>query len=133
MASQKVFIDLVDNEVEHQDFGSCRDKVTTFEASMESMERKIDGIRGLIVDLRNSSDVPPDFPKSMSKSHSAAPIHTMSPLTLSTSLIQNAQEGSSLYSLALQKALDGLAGMARKRKEGLSPQATWQDLANKWR
>ncbi|MCD7461256.1 hypothetical protein HAX54_045749 [Datura stramonium] len=39
MASQKVFIDLVDNEAEHQDFGSRQHKVTPFEASMESMER----------------------------------------------------------------------------------------------
>ncbi|MCD9640638.1 hypothetical protein HAX54_026045 [Datura stramonium] len=54
-----VFIDLVKSKVEHQDFGSRRDKVTPFEESMESRERKIDRIRELVVDLRNSSDVPP--------------------------------------------------------------------------
>ncbi|MCD7456326.1 hypothetical protein HAX54_031307 [Datura stramonium] len=121
MASQKVFIDLVDNETERQDFGSRQDKVTPFEARMESMERKIDRIRGLVVDLRNSSDVPSSFLESMSKSHSVAPIHTVSPLTLSTSLIQNAQEESSLYSLALQKALDGLEEMAKVKKRGDKP------------
>ncbi|MCE5167425.1 hypothetical protein HAX54_001593 [Datura stramonium] len=71
MASQKVFIDLFDNEAEHQDFGSRQDKVTPFEAIMESMGRKIDRIRGLIVDLRNSFDVPLGFSESMSNSHSA--------------------------------------------------------------
>ncbi|MCD7458964.1 hypothetical protein HAX54_039715 [Datura stramonium] len=89
MASHKVFIDLVDNEAKHQDFESRQDKVTSFEASMEC------------------------FPESMSKSHFAAPVHTVSRLAFSTALVQNAQEGSSLYSLALQKSLDGLAGMPK--------------------
>ncbi|MCE3216961.1 hypothetical protein HAX54_009722 [Datura stramonium] len=79
MASQRVFIDLVDSEVEHQDCGSHQDKIIPFEASMESMERKIDQIRGLVVDFRNSSDVPPGFLESMSKSHSAAPVYTIVP------------------------------------------------------
>ncbi|MCD9645650.1 hypothetical protein HAX54_034695 [Datura stramonium] len=77
MASQKVFIDLVDNEVEHQYYGSHQDKVTPFEASMESMKRKIDRIRGLVIDLRNSSDVASGFSESMSESHFVASVYTM--------------------------------------------------------
>ncbi|MCD7459535.1 hypothetical protein HAX54_041199 [Datura stramonium] len=88
---------------------------------MESMEMKIDRIRGLVVDLRNSSDVPPGFPESMSKSHSTALIHAVAPLTLSTSLIQNAQEGSSLYSVVLQRAFDGLAGKDKGKKREDKP------------
>ncbi|MCD7464810.1 hypothetical protein HAX54_053444 [Datura stramonium] len=123
VASQKVFIDLVDNEAEHQDFGSRQDKVTPFEASMESMGRKIDRIRGFVVDLRNSSDVPPGFSESMSNSHST-PVHTVAPLTHSTSFIQNTQEGSSLYSLSLQRALDGLEGMGKGKERGDKPSGT---------
>ncbi|MCD9639410.1 hypothetical protein HAX54_023923 [Datura stramonium] len=94
---------------------------------MESMERKIDRIKGFVVDLTNSSDVPPNFPESMSKSHSATPIHIVSPLTLSTSLIQNTQEGSSLYSLALQKALDGLERMGNEKEGGNKPSSYMYD------
>ncbi|MCD7458261.1 hypothetical protein HAX54_037729 [Datura stramonium] len=84
MASQNVFIDLINSEAEHKDFGSHQDK-------------------------------------SASKNHSAAPVYTVLSLILSTSLIQNAQEGSSLYSLALQKALDGLEGMDKEKERGDKP------------
>ncbi|MCE5166400.1 hypothetical protein HAX54_018724 [Datura stramonium] len=87
---------------------------------MESMERKIDRIRGFVVDLRNSSHVPPGFPESMSKGRSAL-VHTVVTLTLSTSLIQNVQEGSSLYSLALQRSHDGLERMGKGKERGDNP------------
>jgi len=114
MASQAIFIDLANNNDEHENLG-LRQK---FILNIRRIEGKIKRIRGIMTNLRGSIEMPPDFSKPLSEADFITPTCTMSsPISMTSPMPDcGAQASSSWYLAALLKTLNGLKTMGKEKK-----------------